>query len=113
MKSKEYTHTTQLTPKIQTQTEELNTNTTLHPNLKPHKDIKVPIVKPKEKDEKIQLSLMIRDKLEYDTEGRCTNAFQILANEEILTYAYETIKSNPGNMVRGTDKETLDGISQK
>jgi hypothetical protein len=26
--------------------------------------------------------------------------------------AYETIKSNPGNMVKGNDPETLDGISE-
>lgn len=28
----------------------------------------------------------------------------------VLRYAYEMIKSNPGNMVRGTDEETLDRI---
>jgi retron-type reverse transcriptase len=37
----------------------------------------------------------------------------VIYNPEILKIAYESIKSNPGNMVRGTDKETLDGISEK
>lgn len=55
----------------------------------------------------------IKDKLEYDPNGKCINAFQILSNPEILVYAYNSIKSNPGNMVHGSDQETLDGLSMK
>jgi RNA-directed DNA polymerase len=32
------------------------------------------------------------------------------ANKDSLVYAYELIKSNPGNMTPGVTKETLDGI---
>lgn len=56
---------------------------------------------------------LIKDKLEYDEVGRCNNAFKILSNPTILYQAYGTIKSNPGNMVHGSDKETLDGINLK
>ena len=34
----------------------------------------------------------------------------IVANPEVLTLAYETIKSNPGNETPGVDAQTLDGI---
>ena len=54
----------------------------------------------------------IRNQLEYDDSGKCINAFKILSDKSCLRDAYETIKSNPGNMVVGSDKETLDGISE-
>ena len=44
-------------------------------------------------------------------EGKCINAYDIISSVETLKMAYEMIKSNPGNMTRGTDEETLDGIS--
>jgi retron-type reverse transcriptase len=56
-------------------------------------------------------SLDIRSKLRFDEQGRCVNAFQVLNSPDMLKLAYETIKSNPGNMVRGSDNETLDGIT--
>jgi hypothetical protein len=56
-------------------------------------------------------SLLLRSLLQYDSNGKCVNAFKILHRKEILELAYETIKSKPGNMVRGTDKKTLDGIT--
>lgn len=49
--------------------------------------------------------------LRRDSEGRCINAFKVLSNPGILKLAYESIKSKSGNMVRGTDNETLEGIS--
>lgn len=36
-----------------------------------------------------------------------------MSETTVLRAAYETIKSNPGNMVPGPDKETLDGITEK
>jgi len=57
------------------------------------------------------LTSKIRSKLKYDENGRCLNAFQILSNSETLIDAYETIKHKSGNMVPGSDGETLDGIS--
>ena len=45
-------------------------------------------------------------------DGRCTNAFEIIAKYETLIMAYESIKSNPGNMTKGVDDETLDGITE-
>lgn len=57
------------------------------------------------------LTEIIREQLIYDDTGKCLNAFRILHDPEILRLAYESIKSNPGNMVYGSDKITLDGIS--
>ena len=34
----------------------------------------------------------------------------LYASPEALIYAYELIKSNPGNMTKGLDKDTLDGV---
>jgi len=44
---------------------------------------------------------------------RCINSFEIITKVETLRLAYLTIKSNPGNMVKGSDKKTLDGINEK
>jgi retron-type reverse transcriptase len=41
------------------------------------------------------------------------NAFQVLSEPETLRYAYESIKSKPGNMTKGSDPTTLDGMSLK
>jgi hypothetical protein len=60
---------------------------------------------------KITYRELIMNKLEFDQEGKCTNAFKIICNEEILKIAYNIIKSGPGNMTKGVDRETLDGIS--
>jgi retron-type reverse transcriptase len=35
----------------------------------------------------------------------------IIADPEFLIYAYSVIKSKPGNMTPGVDKETLDGVN--
>jgi Cytochrome C and Quinol oxidase polypeptide I len=40
-----------------------------------------------------------------------TNILKMISNKEILTAAYNKIKSNPGNMTPGLDNETFDGIS--
>jgi group II intron reverse transcriptase/maturase len=53
----------------------------------------------------------IKSRLHFDSEGRCLNAFKILSDPKILLMAYESIKSAPGNMVTGTDTETIDGIN--
>ena len=34
-----------------------------------------------------------------------------MSDPQVLRFAYEMIKSNPGNMVKGIDDETLDGIN--
>lgn len=41
------------------------------------------------------------------------NLYNILSSVEMLTYAYENIKSKPGNMPPGVSPETLDGISKE
>lgn len=51
--------------------------------------------------------------LRKDSNGRYCNVFETLTSVQILKLAYETIKSKPGNMVRGTTKETLDGITEE
>jgi hypothetical protein len=55
----------------------------------------------------------IRGLLKINKEGLCTNAFQVLSDPATLRDAYETIKNKSGNMVPGTDKETLDGIGKE
>lgn len=54
--------------------------------------------------------LTVRSELRYDKEGKCVNAFEVLKNPVILELAYETIKSKAGNMVKGSDNETLDKL---
>ena len=63
-------------------------------------------------DHRIAVHPTIRQQLKFDSNNRCINAHEILSSSETLRMAYETIKSNPGNMVEGTDKKTLDGISE-
>jgi hypothetical protein len=53
----------------------------------------------------------IRSSLTFDSSGKCTNAFKTLITSQMLKTAYETIKSSPGNMVHGSDKQTLDKIT--
>ena len=55
---------------------------------------------------------IIREKMVFNTEGKCINSFEILSDVNILSLAYNSIKSKPGNMVKGSDKETLDGINK-
>lgn len=54
----------------------------------------------------------IANKIVLNSDNKCTNAFLLCTEPETLRIAYEMMKSNPGNMVQGTDKETLDGISE-
>jgi len=48
-----------------------------------------------------------------NVDGGWTNhdLYRLLYKEELYIAAYEKIKSKPGNMTAGTDKETLDGFS--
>ena len=39
------------------------------------------------------------------------NILDIVANEDVLFAAYQKLKSSPGNMTKGVDNETLDGIN--
>lgn len=59
------------------------------------------------------LTQKIRFMLKRDSEGRCTNAFEVISRVETLVCAYETIKNKSGNMVPGTDDITLDGIDKE
>ena len=51
-----------------------------------------------------------RNMLKYDSSGKCLNAFKIATSPEYLKLSYDFIKSKPGNMVKGSDHLTLDGI---
>lgn len=59
------------------------------------------------------LTKKIREKLRYGEDGRCTNAFEVMSDPGTLRDSYESIKNKGGNMVRGIDKETLDGITEE
>jgi retron-type reverse transcriptase len=39
--------------------------------------------------------------------------YRLMYQKDMYILAYERMKSNPGNMTPGTDKETLDGFSEK
>ena len=56
-------------------------------------------------------SEIILSMLRRGQDGRYVNAFEVLSSVTVLKLAYETIKSKPGNMVRGSTSETLDGIT--
>ena len=56
---------------------------------------------------------IISSLLRKDENGRYCNVFETLSSVQVLRLAYEVIKSKPGNMVRGTTKKTLDGITLK
>lgn len=45
--------------------------------------------------------------------NRYCDLYNLLCNPDFLRIAYETIKSNPGNMTRGVDRETLDKINNE
>jgi retron-type reverse transcriptase len=90
---------------------EYETGTTLSTLTRLRKEIKK--IKKNMINENKEISLAIRSKLRYDYKtGLCINAFQVIQSPEILRIAYEIIKSNPGNMVRGSDRVTLDGITE-
>lgn len=54
---------------------------------------------------------IINSLLKFGEDGKCINAFKVVSSVQVLRLAYESIKSKPGNMVRGVNSETLDGIS--
>jgi group II intron reverse transcriptase/maturase len=79
------------------------------PSVPPRKEASFPsiaLTKPK-----LTPTDTIRALLKQAPDGKYTNTFEVITSVEILRLAYETIKSKPGNMVRGTSKETLDRIS--
>lgn len=53
----------------------------------------------------------IKNQLILQEDGRCTNAFKLVSDKDILIAAYLKLKSNPGMMTPGVDEETLDGIN--
>jgi hypothetical protein len=90
--------------------------------IKLHANISVGGLKTRESDfvnfaatrtgDQLNLTTKVRLMLKSNSEGKCVNAFEVLSKPEILKDAYETIKSKSGNMVPGSDKVTLDGISE-
>ena len=44
--------------------------------------------------------------------GKYRKLIHIIADVDMLKYAYELIRSKKGNLTPATDKETLDGISE-
>lgn len=62
---------------------------------------------------RIEIYTYIKQRLRFNNSGKCTNAFQIISDPEVIKLAYEMIKSKPGNMTKGVDSITLDGISHE
>lgn len=46
-------------------------------------------------------------------EAKNFDLYRLLCSQELLTIAYNSIKSKPGNMTPGTDGKTLDGLSEE
>jgi len=65
------------------------------------------MVNPSREERKINLT----ERLKLQSDGKCTNAFNLISDPEILRAAYLAIKSKPGMMTEGVDEETLDGIN--
>lgn len=59
-----------------------------------------------------RLSKLIKINME-DTNHINRNVMNILRDKEVLLAAYQRIKSKAGNMTKGPDSETLDGIDIK
>lgn len=55
----------------------------------------------------------LEELLTFDEDGKCNNAYRTVCRKDVLMSAYDRIKSKPGNMTPGADRETLDGISEK
>lgn len=68
----------------------------------------------KVKPESINFYDFIKEQLKFDAAkgGKCINAFEVICDPKTLALAYNSIRSNPGNMVEGSDKETLDGLDK-
>lgn len=64
------------------------------------------------KSNKVDYFGILSHSLKFDDEGKCINAFQALSEIWALKLSYESLKSNPGNMVKGTDKKTFDGLNE-
>lgn len=60
---------------------------------------------------KLTLKQLILSQLKFNMSNQCINAYEVMASSETLLMAYRDIKSKPGNMTKGTDSETLDGIN--
>lgn len=60
----------------------------------------------KVKPEHLNFGEYIKDRIEFNSEGKCLNAFEILSDISTIYAAYSTLKSKPGNMVEGSDKQT-------
>jgi hypothetical protein len=48
---------------------------------------------------------------EFLKDGKFNGIIRIIADPLFLAECYRSIKSNPGNMTKGTTGETLDGIT--
>lgn len=46
----------------------------------------------------------------FDNNNKCVNAYDTLMSINILLASYQAMKSKPGKITPGSDKETLDGI---
>jgi group II intron reverse transcriptase/maturase len=66
----------------------------------------------KQKSGRVNFYEFIESQLAFDAKGRCINAFKVLSDAQTLKLSYESTKSKPGNMTKGVDKETLDGINK-
>lgn len=55
----------------------------------------------------------LREKSRQDPKGVIYDTIKLISDPHLLVLAYDLIKSKPGNMTKGTDDTTLDGMNLK
>lgn len=80
--------------------------------VKSNHNIEIQVLK-KIKPEYTNFYSYIAEKIKYDNTGKCINPFELISDLNVLLLAYNSIKSNPGNMTEGIDEITLDGVDSK
>lgn len=65
-----------------------------------------------EKFVRVRELMTLEESNRLDSTKLNNNLIELIANVEVLKLAYELIKSNPGNMTKGSTNETLDGIDE-
>ena len=72
-------------------------------------------VKPVRVAKRVGVTTIVRKLLEQDkiTDQKYYGVMSKIADPKLLVACYEEIKGKQGNMTRGTDNETLDGLNYK
>lgn len=80
-----------------------------------HREESTTEVKPKKVAKRVDVTTIAKKRLEQFKipNQKYYKIINIVSDPEFLVSCYEEIKSKPGNMTRGSDRRTLDGINYK